>query len=288
MSQTPLESLDLYGRQELQTILASNQAAGLAPETTPSVLGALAADAAKGISGHEKSRTNALAECIEAATTLFARIGLEVPKQEELEAIGMEIDGLYEYFNELERDNMEPTMLLVPYLPYRGYYSWESVYKTLIEDKSIPNNPLKDTNDYCGIAAENITTYWDELHTVDQQTLRGLRAHSYLKGNDRTPIEWQLCVLPATNEPEDAVNALRSRDDMPTVSAYITLQATRIQAGKEPVDVDCFTQLAGTVDHGLNIVCGSWTKLSDGQVLFTKFHATDIVDVAKVRPVVWG
>jgi hypothetical protein len=81
------------------------------------------------------------------------------------------------------------------------------------------------------------------------------------------------------------VDALSSQHA--TISQYLTLQATRIQAGETPVDADTYTWLAGTFENGARAPRGDWSS-DRGRVRVLWDYSSYQNDFIGVRLPVWG
>lgn len=293
MTSEPFADIDLYGRQELQGLLEQNRAAGLAvPEATPSVLGGLAHAASQnlGLVAPETVNWQPFQETLAIASKLFNRIGLTPPGERELREAGIDFAKAEAAFGDMERDGLEPMLVLAPALALEGPHGWSALYDQLQKDQTIPGNPLKNQSDGAGLwVNDDVKQNWNQINHYGSTNQDGSSAHTpTTTGPDGHATGWQLAVVPATAQPPE-LNVPHTANDAnhPSIGIYLTLQANRIQAGETPIDSAHYTWLGGDFSSASQAPCGYW-RPGDGQVLVYSHDVGRRRDNLGVRLPVWG
>jgi len=225
---------------------------------------------------------------------LFARMELAAPSIEQFIQAGVDFGHLASEYERMEIAGLQPELVVTPVLPVVPTAltsgSWSELYESLTEDKTIPNNPLQARDDGKGLYInDDVQQIAGELYDSELNLVRSADVHSINEGG----WGWTIALLPTTAKPQELstphtdkeVDALSSQHA--TISQYLTLQATRIQAGETPVDADTYTWLAGTFENGAQAPRGYWDS-DDGQVYVGWDGSSYQYDGIGVRLPVWG
>ncbi len=212
------------------------------------------------------------------AEQLFERVALQPPTAEQFAEVGVDFAALAQSYERMEHEGLEPAVVVSPSLPLTsedsGDTTWRTMYDELTADTTIPNNPLKARSDGNG--------FWlDDGIASDAQRLLQQERERTIHSSDIHYVEtetglWTIALLPSTNAPQELGTPHTNHeppghgdpeiDKHQTISQYLTLQATKIQAGRPPIDVGTYSWLQGTSEDGVLAPYGIWIA-SDGQVL---------------------
>jgi hypothetical protein len=187
---------------------------------------------------------------------LFNRLNVEIPTPDDLVASGINFEHYSEIYEDMERDNLDPVLILAPSLLV---HQWTEFYAQLTNEDAI--NP--DVRGHLANGGLSISSdaysYWDKFAKVDstlpQVTLDGGRS-----SNSLSCPPWTLRLIPGESLPQ--VTDVPYGGIEPTVHEYLTLQARALQAGKPPVDIDSSTWLQGTAKYMGQMVapCASFNQ----------------------------
>jgi hypothetical protein len=217
-------------------------------------------------------------ESLARTEQLFGRIGLTAPTPAELQASGVDFDALGAAHEQMERDGLEPQLVLAPSL---GASEWEGLYSHLEADGSV-NGSGRIKNGGLYINAD-VRAAWSEFGIVPDSVPVTMRRDTSGECN------WTLRCVPGTNRPtETNVAHNDSRyPDKPTVHEYLSLQASLLQNGEDPIDNSTWTWLDGTFESGSQAPFGHWSP-DGGRVGLDRVDVGGRVGSLGVRLPVWG
>ncbi len=281
-------SFDIYPDvdAELAAAYRRNVAGGTASPEEVAIAGldAVVTEAIAGQSSLEQANLPlTFREQVEAACEATDRI-MPINSKPAFEGIGLEsIDWgkLSSAYAEMLGAGLKPEVIVARQGQSSDY--WRGIYSNL------PNT--KKGGLYINSDVEN---YWTEL-TISETNVNP---------------EWSVLVMPSADEPpitdvphnmtmsslsadKHVVDALQLdqasiiADTHPDISSYLTLQALRLQDGKEPVDGSTYTWLKGTFDNDSKAPYGYWDS-GVGQVYVYWYETGDQLDYLGVRPAVRG
>jgi hypothetical protein len=217
---------------------------------------------------------------------------LAAPSVEQFMQAGVDFGHLASEYERMEIAGLQPEMVVTPVLPVvptdSTSGSWSELYESLTSDKTIPNNPLQARDDGKGLYVnDDVRGAATELYDSERSLVSGSDIHSV------DDWAWTIALIPTTAKPQELSTPHTDKEtdtlssQHATISQYLTLQATRIQAGETPVDADTYTWLAGTFENGAQAPRGSWFS-GDGQVVVSWNRVGDQNDGIGVRLPVWG
>lgn len=235
---------------------------------------------------------------------LFGRVILDAPSVEQFTAARVDFVNLEKEYKRMEQAELKPTLVISPVLPLTKEASsylikdWQHIYDFLTADTTIPNNPLKKQTDGNGLyIAENVRYNAKDLF---QQEMKRINDNpdinqAYVPTNDNSDLAWTVALLPTTDKPQELQTAHTlhentndpTHSELATISQYLTLQATSIQAGLSPVDKDTYSWLQGTFNDGARAPCGFWDS-GYGRVRVNWDGVGSQRDDMGVRLPVWG
>ena len=174
---------------------------------------------------------------------LFERISLLPPDPEQFDAAGVNFAHLAAEYERMEDEGLAPEIVIAP--QNLSLEEAKRLYADLSDDTTIPNNPLQRQSDGNGLYInDSVADAWDALVSSAPQSADGTEPPHHL---DSGGYAWTIRLIPDTTEPTDTDVDHTTNDAIhPTMSEYLTLQATSIQAGRTPIDGSTYTWLNGT------------------------------------------
>jgi hypothetical protein len=249
---------------------------------------------------------------------LLDRIGIAMPQATEFARAGFDFPRLNRSFETMTALGLQPELVLAPVLPQE---QWVSLFQELQNDPSVNHGHIKAGGLYID---SEVSSHWDELEDKNAHTLytggQGWQV-LVLPGTDRPPIlnvdhhgsdgtappsaprkrlgrhtaastTTTMLAKPlatqATNQGLDP-ESLTADDLHPTISAYLTLQAAKLQADQPPLDASStYSWLHGTFGTGnLQAPYGHWDP-GRGRVVVSRNGVGGRFDSLGVRLPVWG
>jgi len=226
--------------------------------------GRLAQPVAEGLDGIENPAVrDSFEQTWDQAEQLFERISLVPPDPEQFETAGVDFARLANEYERMKDEGLEPEIVIAP--QNLSLEDAKRLYAHLTDDTAIPNNPLKQQSDGNGLwVNDDVAAAWNTLVSTAPRDTDGIEPPHHL---DNGGYAWTIRLIPGTDKPTDT-NVDHATNDAvhPTMSEYLTLQATRIQTGRPPVDGSTYTWLNGTFGDGNGQAPrGRWDS-GDGQV----------------------
>ena len=204
------------------------------------------------------------------AKQLFGRINLAVPTIDTCIDSGIDLTVLGTAYEHMVDSQLEPEIVLSPRM---NLESWNELYKALSDDPSFINRGALEGN---GLVLGNlVASYWSNLDILPASVPSIVQlSNENINVAEHT---WSLRLISGTPRGHSHNVGPNKSIQHPIVSEYLTLQASRMQAQKEPVDNDNgFCWLRGRLAVGLelmapigflnanNEVCICWTEASMG------------------------
>lgn len=174
----------------------------------------------------------AFRENLAAAEIFYKKFHVTAPNIADLVTHGVDFDKLADVFFRAHTSDLKPELLLAAY----GFdvTAWLANYKGTLN------------------IAPVIKKNWDQL------------TNPPLGSFSHNQLQWTLRVIPGTLEPptsaRNATHSADNNDNNPTIPEYLTLQATRAEIGKQPLDTRYSSWLAGKFDGTVtvNAPCGHY------------------------------
>jgi hypothetical protein len=294
--------------QQLAAAYERNVVSGLVEKTVPESLASVAAAAvaeAQATAPETPPPTanldptfQSVAEtALDSTATLLERIGITTPTLAEFAGSGDVAFGLLSRgYEAMQGLNLEPQLVFAPVLAPE---QWADLYKHLQDDPSVNHDGrIKNGGLYID---DSIRSNWEGLQPSEDDTVE-------ING-----LSWQILVLPGTNKPpqvnidhnghdenglnsaltEQATDTGVSADELtedkmhPSMAAYLTAQASKLQSGESPLDNATYTWLSGTFQDASQAPGGCWGP-GGGQVYLGWGDVGFRVDRRGVRLPVWG
>lgn len=193
---------------------------------------------------------------------LFDRINITTPTVEQCIRAGVDLMALCVAYERMQLEGLEPALVLAPQLEKA---SWYDLYQKMTEDEQGINSSILLKNGGLFVTPQ-VAAQWSRLSTLPM----GTPVIQVSKNSEPSAqlYYWSLRLIPAT--PRAPVATMDcSRIDYPTVNEYLSLQAIRIQARKDPIDIArdyCWLRGQYTVfTGGFRVPLGYW-DYANGQV----------------------
>jgi hypothetical protein len=253
-------------------------------------------------------------QSLDSSIELFSRfVLLAPPSMEQFIAAGTDFNRLVDTIEHLESKGREAAILFTPIMPLalgsnslnvlKNQRSFRNLYKQLTEDKTIPNNPLKNYEDNGegegpGLWVDSeVYQLSQELYDQELHIAQNSQNTHYVEQDD---MLWTVSVVDATPKPSllnldheaslDAIQAEYPDAEHISLSQYLTLQAIRLQDGQPPIDGSTWSWTNQTFtgnDGSARAVCVNW--YSDvGQVSVNWGGVGDRSSSLGARLSVWG
>ena len=234
---------------------------------------------------------------LDSTATLLERIGITTPTLAEFASSGDVAFGLLSRgYEAMQETNLEPQVVFSPVLSLE---QWRDLYQRLQADSSVNHDGrIKNGGLYID---DNIRSNWEGLQPSEDDTVE-------ING-----LSWQVLVLPGTNKPPQVnivhnghdVNGLNGalaeqatdtgvpEDELtpdkihPTIAAYLTAQASKLQSGESPLDNATYTWLSGTFQDASQVPDGYWDP-GNGRVGLLWVGVGILNGALGVRLPVWG
>jgi hypothetical protein len=247
----------------------SNEAKGLTPDLNPSGLDQIA-----------DPETRAKFEIAERTyAELWERIGLTLPPLAEFAAAGVDIVQLAQTFEQMERDNLEPRIVISKPMPLApddsgSGDSWRELYAQLTKasiDGRLPNPRLKNYEDNGkgdGPGLYVNSDVYEQSQLILEQEIKRIEAGR--TGSTIHPVDdssnspWTIAILPGTIKPQQpGIRHATNQGRHVSLSQYLALQAALIQTGEPPIDdkVDktyFWSWMNETLSEGSWALCAEW------------------------------
>jgi hypothetical protein len=219
----------------------------------------------------------AFGETLTHAEQLFGRIGLATPSAEQLAESGVDFAALGAAHEQMERDGLEPRLVLAPSIRPD---EWQQIYGVL-EAGNVSGGRIKNGGLWIN---DDIKAAWHDLSQVPETV-----PATVVPDNEGYRTAWTLRVIPGTNRPTETniTHNDPSYPDKPTVHEYLSLQASLLQNGEDPIDDSTYTWLNGTFADGSRAPFGFWDP-GDGRVGLDRAGVGNRGDNLGVRLPVWG
>ena len=222
--------------------------------------------------------STSFAETLTRSEQLFARLNLTLPSPDQLVASGVDFAALGTAHERMSTEGLEPRFVLAPSL---NTGDWQQLYAELEADQSVnQDGRIKSGGLYID---DTVSSAWDTLSDVPDSV--PVTLNSAAEGS----CNWTLRLIPGTNRPTETNIAHNDPNypDKPTVHEYLTLQASLLQAGEDPIDDSTWTWLNGMFENDSQAPVGRWNP-DDGRVGLSYDDVGDRDDSLGVRLPVWG
>ena len=190
-----------------------------------------------------------------ATDQLFSHLNIITPVAEECVGAGIDLVALGTTYERMFAEGLQPEVVLSPVLDVNN---WRMLYDELANTNSTISNHLR----HGGLAVyKGVTAEWTSLVKIPEGV-------PVIPSRGGVP-SWTLRLIPGTPSPTAVdVNHNYNQAVHPTLNEYLTLQATCLQAGQEPLDHFADTWLSGSYSIGASFPrapTGYWYSLG-GQV----------------------
>lgn len=238
---------------------------------------------------------------LQSSEDISERIGVDSPQLGELIAADINFDRLRGAHEIMMGIGQEPELVIAPVLSPE---SWRAVYQSL-EDDVLVNHDKRIRGGGLYIANE-ITENWSRFHPEQE--------HDIILGD----LRWHIMIISATDKPplcnifqdglatyndprktldpnvenraselDITLDELRKGYINPTIAAYLTLQATRLQNGSPPLDTQTDTWLQGTFNNKSRAATSIWNP-RNGRVELNSYVVERRAARIGTRLPVWG
>lgn len=189
----------------------------------------------------------AFMKAFELSKRLVGYLDLSAPTSEQMISTGLNFQYLAEQFECMrQEESVVPHVVLAPH--GLGMKNWLAIGQKIVNDKTIPNNPLRVDNSEYGLRIEimsrwlrnNIWRNSDQAPT--STTTPGLNTLPTYQDTDNLNIKWTLRLISGRNEPHHTpMSYQESQEQTPpiqhqTIAEALTDKFTNILAGSRPTD----------------------------------------------------
>lgn len=181
---------------------------------------------------------------------LYNRMGFDMPAVKDFITCNTDFGKLAKHWEKLYRDGYEPQLVIAPY--NAPLSSWKVLFSTLMQDKSIPDNPLRNvTTDKEKVdgfyVSEKVAENWDKLNDVPYNDTNGLLLPAV--GFRRySAVCWMVRVIEGASESKMRnMPHMEGSVEYPTIPEYLAMQAQTVHQyrGSEMLDTNSLTWLHG-------------------------------------------
>ena len=189
----------------------------------------------------------AFEEAFKLSERLVDYLNLSAPASEQMISAGVNFQYLAEQFECMrQEESVVPHVVLAPH--GLGMKNWLAIGQKIVNDKTIPNNPLRVDNSEYGLRIEimsrwlrnNIWRNSDQAPT--STTTPGLNTLPTYQDESYPNVKWTLRLLSGKEQPDHISVSYRwSQEQAPpiecqTLAEGLTDKFTTILAGKNPTD----------------------------------------------------
>lgn len=244
----------------------------MSKQQSPTHLGAKAlkhavVQQAEKLNRHRESATGheAIDDAFDITRELFPNISR--PHRTEFAEKGVDFDQLANKFDDMRDNGLDPVVIIVPNNTTPAF--WMKLYEEKLKaNDEIPSNPFE--NDYLPLHINRVVAEnWSKFDDLPEFGITGFVSSNFKMQGNQKNVVWNICVVQGTNQ----ANLSQSKGSEITIPEYLTLQASNILTGKNPVDSinNSFTRLDGSFNtQNTNCVpIGRWMPSGSVDIDFT-------------------
>ena len=189
-------------------------------------------------------------EAFSRETALFNRVNVDLPDIEQFTENAVDFENLARKYEDMEAENLEPMVVITPY--ELELDTWRKLYDELSKDT------LTQAENAGLEIADAAANQWDRLGMLTFIEHLPVTCLPGQTNNAGTP-RWTIRIIPGTDAPQATgimhKDLMKSR--ITTLPEYLTMQATRIGSGDQPIDRESYTWINGSLNNG-NAVMTKW------------------------------